>query len=194
MRTAANAEPVERVSPDFKARLAGFFWLLVIITGTLALAGGAMGELANLAATVFYAGATLLVYELLKPVNRKISFFAAAASLAGCAISFGSFLRLAPFVVLATGRVNFIFFGLHVFLVGYLIVRSRFLPRFVGALLLFGGASWLTLGIASAVSRALATSMLPYIMFPGVIAETALTLWLLIAGVNVQRWNEQARS
>jgi hypothetical protein len=29
-------------------------------------------------------------------------------------------------------------------------------------------------------------------MFPGVIGETALTLWLLVFGVNVQRWNELA--
>jgi hypothetical protein len=192
--TAANAEPVGRVSLRFKARLAGFFWLLVIITGTLAIAGGATGEIANLAATAFYVGATLLVYELLKPVNRKISFIAAAASLAGCAIGFGSFLHLAPFVALANVRANFIFFGLHVFLVGYLIVRSTFLPHFVGAFLLIGGSSWLTLGIVSVVSASLATSMLPSIMFPGVIAETSLTLWLLIASVDVQRWNEQARS
>jgi hypothetical protein len=41
----------------------------------------------------------------------------------------------------------------------------------------FGGLGWLTF-----ISPALS----------GVIGETALTLWLLTAGVNARRWREQA--
>ncbi len=32
----------------------------------------------------------------------------------------------------------------------------------------------------------------PYIVIPGVLGEGSLTLFLLIMGVNVERWEEQA--
>jgi len=32
----------------------------------------------------------------------------------------------------------------------------------------------------------------PYIVIPGVVGEGSLTLWLLVMGVNVRRWKEQA--
>jgi hypothetical protein len=38
----------------------------------------------------------------------------------------------------------------------------------------------------------LARQLSPFNMAPGVLGETALTLWLLVRGVDVQRWNERA--
>ncbi len=32
----------------------------------------------------------------------------------------------------------------------------------------------------------------PYILAPGLLGEGSLTLWLLVIGVNVQRWREQS--
>ncbi len=62
-----------------------------------------------------------------------------------------------------------------------------FLPRTLGVLMAFGGLGWLTF-----LSPALAKSLSPYNLFPGILGEGALTPWLLIFGLNVQRWNEQA--
>ena len=52
----------------------------------------------------------------------------------------------------------------------------------------------LTLGLARLLSPPLAGYLSPYILVPGILGETTLTLWLLVMGVNVQRWNEQAIS
>ena len=42
------------------------------------------------------------------------------------------------------------------------------------------------------LSPPLANHVLAYIEILGVVAEAALMLWLLIKGVNVQRWKELA--
>jgi hypothetical protein len=178
--------PTGERSPLSTARLTGVFWLLTILTGTVAMvaAGGRLGLLVNLVSTACYAGATVFAYYLLKPVNRNLSLLAMFFSLVGCAISALSALALlgpqAP-------RVAFIFFGLHCLLVGYLIIRSTFLPRAVGGLMVFGGLGWLTFSLSTLLSPPLARFLSPYIMFPGILGEATLTFWLLVKGVNVQR-------
>ena len=178
-----------------------------------------LGLTSNLLATACYITATLFVYALLKPVNRNVSLLAAFFSLTGCAIGAFSFLFfLAPLVVLGGAQylsvftveqlralafvslrlyeqastIAFAFFGLHCFLVGCLILGSTFLPRIVGVLMVCAGLGWLTFSSANLLSPPLATYLTPYIMAPGILGEGALTLWLLVMGVNVQRWNEQA--
>lgn len=228
-------------SPRFTARAGGFFWLMTILTGVFAMIAGRgfvvsgdaaataanilagermfrIGALSNLIATACYLAATVLVYAILRPVNRNISLLAAFFSLVGCAMgAVSSFLQLAPLSVLGgaqslsgltmqqsdslafafirLGRlasvVSFMFFGLHCLLVGSLILRSTFMSRIVGALMAFGGAGWLTFSLANLLAPAAARNLF-YLMLPGILGETALTLWLLVMGVNVQRWKEQA--
>lgn len=188
MSTAVSSERIAGASPQVKARAAGAFWLMVILTGALAMVvGGRLAIAANLVATAFYVAATVLVYRLLKPVNAGLSLIAAICSFAGCAVGV-----LGSLSSVAVGRLGFVFFGLHCLLVGYLILRSTFLPRFVGALMALGGASWLTLGLASLLSPAVVQLLSPYILIPGIVGEASLSLWLLVRGVNVERWREQA--
>jgi len=180
-------ERIAQSSPRFMARLAGVSWVLCALTGTVALlARGRLGFIANFIATVCYIAATLLVYHLLKPVNRILSLLAALSSLAGCAIGvMNMFLSLGVRAYIIT-----FLFGVHCFLVGYLILRSTFLPRFVGALMVLAGLGWLTKSLASFLSLPLGSS--PYILAPGILGEVTLALWLLVMGVNEQRWKEQA--
>jgi hypothetical protein len=228
--------PTAEMSPLFKARMGGACWLMCFITSIfplvvsarLVVPGDAATTATNLLAneglflsgtalllisTAFYVGATLFVYEVLKPVNRSLSLLAAFFSLVGCAVGALSCLfDFAPFVLLKgapylsvftleqlqalaymflvvraqANNIGLVFFGLHCFGVGYLIFRSTFMPRIVGVLMMFAGVGWLTF-----LFPPLANSLAPFNMIPGGIGELSLTLWLLVKGVNVQRWREQ---
>jgi hypothetical protein len=65
--------------------------------------------------------------------------------------------------------------------------RHIFLPRILGVLMAFAGFGWLTF-----LFPPLANYLSPYNLVLGFLAELALMLWLLVMGVNVQRWKEQA--
>jgi hypothetical protein len=176
-------ERIGEASPLFKARTAGVFYLLNILTGAFALfVRGRLGFVAVRIATACYIAVTLLFYDIFKPVNRSLSLLAAFFSLVGCAIAALSPFHLAPFHI-----NSLIFFGFYCLLIGYLIFRSTFLPRILGVLMAFGGLGWLTF-----LSPPLANYLSSYNLAPGILGEGALTLWLLVVGVNEQRWKEQA--
>lgn len=174
------------------------------------------GTAALLISTAFYIAATLFVYEVLRPVSRSLSLLAAFFSLVGCAVGalsclfdFVPFILLkgAPYLSVYTTEqlqalsymflvvrarandIGLVFFGLHCLGIGYLILRSTFLPRIIGGLMVLAGFGWLTF-----LSSPLAQSLAPFNMLPGAVGELSLTLWLLVKGVNVQRWNEQAQT
>ncbi len=168
-------------SPKMTARIAGVFYLLTIVTGGLALAFVSGRPLVLLLSTICYVVVTLLLYGLFKPVNSGLSLVAAGFSLVGCVLgALGAFKFVA-------GQINLGFFGLYCLAIGYLILRSTFLPRSLGVLMAIGGAGWITFFLP-----ALAGQLAPFNMLPGFIGESALTLWLLAIGVNAQRWREQA--
>jgi hypothetical protein len=86
-------------------------------------------------------------------------------------------------------QIGIVFFGFFDFLIGCLILRSTFLPRILGALMALAGLGWMIF-----LSPPLANNLAHYILPLGFIAEFLLMLWLLVKGVNVQRWQEQARA
>src|SRR5215472_16997199 len=114
--TERTAEP----SPQTKARIAGIFYLLTIVTGASALfASGPMASAVLLASTVCYVVVTVLFYGLFRPVSPYVSALAAAFGLAGCALSILGFFHL------DSPHVNpLVFFGCYCLLIGYLILRS----------------------------------------------------------------------
>jgi hypothetical protein len=154
-----------------KARIAGVFYLLVFVTGGLALVvRGRVGSTAGLMAGLFYIAVTLLFYDLFKPVNRRLSLLAASVSLVGIAV--GPVLNVNPLPL----------FGIYCLLIGYLIFKSTFLPRILGVLMAVGGLGWLTF-----LSPALASYLSPYNFAPGMLGEGALTVWLLVFGVDLSK-------
>ena len=183
MSTAVITGPGTERSPRSLARIAGVFYLLTFLTGGIALfVRGRLGFAAGLIAGACYIAVTLLFYYLFKPVDRKLSVLAAFISLLGCAIGPLSLL------VHAASHINpLVFFGFYCLLIGYLIFRSTFLPRILGVLMAFAGLGWLTF-----LSPPLANYLSPYIFVPGLLGEGTLTVWLLVMGVNVQRWKEKA--
>jgi hypothetical protein len=155
-----------------------------------------------------------LFYDLFKPVSRTLSLLAALFLLMECAVlAFGSLFQLAPLLILGDGGflnvfkveqvqalallflnlnaqtfdISLVFFGFFCVLIGYLIFRSTFLPRVIGVLMMLAGLGYLTF-----LSPPLATYLSPYNLAPAALGEPSLFLWLLVAGVNAQRWKEQA--
>jgi hypothetical protein len=77
-----------------------------------------------------------------------------------------------------------LFFGTWLFPLGYLVYKSRFLPRFLGVILMLDGV-----GVLIWFLQALLLPAYPAISYPafalGFVAEVGLALWLLVQGVKV---------
>jgi len=171
-----------------KARITGAVYLLYFLTAFFAafLAGRGLasyGTAANLLAYAWYVALTLLFYEMFKPVDGRLSGLAALFGLAGCAIGTLELFHLAP-----SAMRPLEFFAVYCLLIGYLVVRSTFLPRILGVLMILAGLGWL-LFLAPPVAKHFSTP----IEALGIVAEGLLMCWLLVIGVNVQRWRVQAR-
>jgi hypothetical protein len=65
------------------------------------------------------------------------------------------------------------------------------MQRSIGALLAIAGVFYLINSFASFVSPELAVHLFPYTLVLG-LGEVLSAMWLLVIGVNVQRWKEQA--
>jgi hypothetical protein len=100
-------EQTAKQSPRMRARIAGLFYLVIILTGACALAvNGPLRAAMLLSSAASYIVVTLLFYGLFRPVNRSISAIAAVFSLIGCALSILGFFH--P----ATWSLNpLVFFG-----------------------------------------------------------------------------------
>jgi hypothetical protein len=173
-----------------------------------------LGVALGLISTACYVAVTALFYQLFRPVSRSLAFMAAFFGLVGCAITaFGSLFQLAPLAVLGgspylsvftvkqvqalvllflhlnaqVGSIALVFFGLFQLLIGYLIFRSTFLPRILGVLMALAGLGWLIF-----LAPPLAALLLTYLEVLGILAEALLMLWLLVMGVNAERWKEEA--
>jgi len=171
---------IER-SPKVTARIAGLIYVVVFGLGIFSLFyRNAIGYAAAMISGLFYIAVTILFYFIFKPAGPKVSFVAAVVSLAGIAIGPLSLL-VKPLAVISP----LVFFGCYCSLIGYLIFRSTFLPKFLGVLMVFAGLGWFTF-----VKPSFAQSLAPYVFLPGIIGEGMLTLWLVLFGVNEQRWKD----
>jgi hypothetical protein len=168
----------------------------------------------GLVANALYIAVTALFYGLLAPVNRSLAVMMAFFSLVGCIVQiFGGLLQIAPLTILADNQmagaftvaqlqtaallsfklypqvfnISLVLFALFDSLLGYLIYKSTFLPRFIGVWFMIGGVVglmflWPPLGTA-----------LRFVIIPvGGLAELILMLWLIVKGVDVSRWREKA--
>ena len=184
MERIAEGSPSPRAP---RARTTGLVYLLYFLTAAFGEFLGSRklvvyGDVVNVIGVGFYVALTVLFYLLFKPVNRSVSLLAAFFSLVGCVLTVLSLFDLVP------SRSPLAFFGPYCMLIGYLIFRSTFLPRVLGVLMVLAGLGWLAF-----LSPSLAKHLSPYIQVVGVLAEGLLMLWLLVKGVNEQRWKEQAR-
>jgi hypothetical protein len=156
---------------------------------------------------------TLLFYVLLRPVHRNIALLAVffgMISTATYAIA-EFFYAAAPFAVgdesllkafsvdqrdaLALlllklysygGEIFMVFYGVTFVLRGYLVIRSTFLPTFLGVLMVIAGAGFIVKNFTLLLMPAYASDLF---LLPMFVSAVALALWLLIKGVNASRWH-----
>ncbi len=169
------------LSPSAVARIAGGFYIVNIVTSLLAFSGKGnhwLTTASGWAATASYLAVTALLYILFRPASRSLSLVAALFSAAGCLVG----LQLFRFPL-----NSLVFFGCYCLLLAFLILRSRLLPRLIGILMAIAGVGWLTF-----VSAPLAKALVPYPYIAGGVGEGLFTLWLLIAGVDDERWHRLA--
>ena len=159
---------------------------------------------------------TTLFYELLRPVSKSVSLLSTGWGLTGCIIkTFARAFYIVPLFVLGGTsvlssfsseqlqsialvllRLNgqganlaLPFFGLEWVLRGYLITRSTYLPRWLGVLSFISGLGWLTYFYPPLGSR-----LFVILALIALTQSAALIFWLLVFGVNEERWKERART
>lgn len=231
-------------SPKRAARIAGAAYLVTVIAGLFAEIGvrGKLIDYGNAAATahnvvaaetlyrlgfaadivggVGYLVVTVVLYELLKPVNRTLSLLAGAFSAIGISVgAVAALAHLAPLLLLKDAYmapfttaqlqaaallalklharaywIALVFFGCYEALLGYLIAKSTFFPRALGVLVALAGCAFIVNSFALFILPPVGNVLNPYLLALDGIGEIALTLWLLIRGVNAQKWAETARA
>jgi hypothetical protein len=159
------------------ARLAGLLYLLSLLTAIIGefVVHGSRGYALGLVAVACYIAVTLLLYFIFKPVNPTIALLAISSNLIALTLEA---LRFQPHGI----DIAMVFHGLYCLLIGYLIIRSRFVPQTLGVLMVLAGIVWLVY-----LSRPLASSISPWNTAFGLLAEGLLCLWLLLKGINPQQ-------
>lgn len=169
-------------SPRIRSRFAGLFYCLAVLSAAFAesFVRGRLLYAAGLIPVASFVVVTVLLWQLLKPVSRSLASLAAIFNL------FGLMLEALEWHFRGV-NIALVFHGIYCLLVGYLVLRSAFLPRILGVLMAIGGLAWLT-----DLSIPLTDRLSPYNVIAGFLGEGLFMLWLLVIGVNAQRWRERA--
>lgn len=160
---------------------------------------------------------TVLLYHLFNPVNKTYSLIAAYSRFAMTTmmgmnllnkivalhlLSGADYLTVftseqlhafALFFLNAYGFVSLIwgiFFGLHLFIIGYLIFKSTYFPKTLGILFVFASFGYLTNGFGNFILPQY-EAFYTVVILATVPAELAFAFWLLIKGINVEAWHDK---
>jgi Domain of unknown function (DUF4386) len=158
----------------------------------------------------------LILYELLKVVNPRLALLALLFIIVSTTIeAVNLFNYIAPLFTLSMPEyisafdagerqalargpirmfgyafsVSLTFFGVFCALIGFLILRSKFFPSILGAMMIIAGVTyWIN------SFRLFLALPIPYLPWITLVAELSLALWLLVMGVNEARWRDQVAS
>lgn len=172
-----------------------------------------LGIAATLALLLCGVALALVLKVLLQPVSKNLARLAAVLLLAGITAecvaaleALGALSALSNHTdasALETGRnhgmtslaanaigfnIALAFLGSAYLVLAYLIMRSGYLPRTLGALILIGGLGYLLKSATAFLAPDLSHVIYPAIMAPGFFGELSLGLWLAVNGVDMQAW------
>jgi hypothetical protein len=162
---------------------------------------------------------TLIFFVLLRPVSRDLALLAVFFNLVSVAVEAAVQLYLLG-ALFPLGKAEYlrafepeqlyalaslsvkshsygfgvalIFFGCVCLILGYLIFRSGFLPKALGVLMQIAGLSYLTDSFVLILAPTFANRIFPAVLVPAFVGEASLCLWLLVKGVNAEKWEEKA--
>jgi len=234
---------IEKMNPNKIARISGVLYLIalplalfsaMVVSSKLIVPGDAATTANNITASegLFRSGIVsmlivqlvyilkpLILYKLLKPVNKNHALLMVILLLVAIPIAFFNELNKFAILFLLSGadylsvfdpgqlhaQVMFfldlytggvfiaqILWGLWLFPFGYLVFKSGFLPRILGVLLILGCFGYVIHSLAFMLFPSYEGTVALVVMAPNLISEFALFLWLLVKGVNVEQWEKRA--
>jgi len=225
-------------SPQKTARVAAFVFLIIFFLGMatelfirpgMIVPGDAAATVKNIAASeslfrlsivsdlirlMFLMLLPLLLYKLLKPVNKNIASLMVIFALVCVPITMLNELNHFAALLLSSSAdylrafttdqlhalVMFFLdlrkygtsipqvFSLWVLFLGYLVFKSGFLPRILGILLIIGGLCYTVQAVLFLLFPNFDLMIFGLFAFIG---ESLFYLWLLIIGVNVEEWEKR---
>lgn len=235
--------PLDAQRARLLARVGGACYLAIIVIGALGesvvrgrivVAGDPRATAANLVSLewlwrlglagemvllILAAALALILYLLLRPVNRDVALMAVCFNLVCIAVEAVAGVSLATALLPVTSAeyamafgpdqlgamtmlairshtygfgVGLIFFGVECVLLGWLIVRSGYMPRTVGRLMQVGGVCYVINSAALLLSPAWSSRLFPAVLLPALVAELSLAIWLVARGVRSEPWHEAA--
>lgn len=218
------------------ARIAGAIYLIVVLTGIFSLAYVPsklivwnnpaqtyqnivasellfrLGIFSNFICYVVFLILALLLYKLLREVNKNNAKLMVIFVMVSVSISFlniqnklavltligkAGYLKVLSLAQLQSQVmfyldnyyngmiINQIFWGLWLFPFGYLVFRSGFLPKFLGVFLILGCFGYLVNAVGETLLPNYGESVISnYITLPASMGEIGTCLWLLIMGIK----------
>lgn len=172
-----------------------------------------LGIVGELITGVIFVFLVMTLYRLLSAVNRNHARLMVGLVLVSVAITFMNALNhIAALILLRGGEylsvfdqaqreglamlflrlhgqgsfVNETFWGLWLFPFGWLVFRSRFLPRILGILLIVNGLAYVVLSLTWLLLPEYGNILFRASM-PALLGELWIMLWLLIRGARVQQ-------
>jgi len=232
----------EKMNPNKTARVAGFLYLLmapfgifgILWASSLIVPGDAAITANNIMASeslfrlsivsalmvqIICIFMVLILYKLLKPVNKNHALLMVIFILVGAPIAMLNELNRFAALLLSSGAdylmtvftadqlqalvplfldlheqgvtIAGIFWSLWLFPMGYLAFKSGFIPRILGVLLIIAGFGYLIDSFAGFLLPNFYAPISQFILFT-TYGELLFPLWLLIKGVNVEQWEKRA--
>src|SRR5262249_36611374 len=157
-----------------------------------------------------------IFYVLLKAVHKHVSLLAAFFGLVSTTLfAVAEIFYLAPALILGgagylqtlspdqlntlallslklygyAAAIFTVFYGVAWIIRAYLIYCSGYLPKFLGVLMAIGGLAFVARNFALVLAPAYASNSLLLLLMPGALL---LTVWLLVKGVDIPKWQEKA--
>jgi hypothetical protein len=230
-----------KTSPHIYARIGGILYLLIIVGGillpifvsvTLVVPSNAVSTAQNIIASpsLWRIGITgdivihvldiplmVVLYVLLKPINKRLALLAVFFNLIQTAVLVANTLNLVmPMLLLGDGNylrvfesdqlyalaylfveaydygaiIGLIFFGFACLVYGYLLFKSGYFPKPLGVLMTIAGLSYLTNSLTHILVPAYAEKI-GMVLVLALIGELSFCLWLLMKGVNAPEWEKR---